>query len=154
MIGPGIVTYVLDVLPFGFLIIAPFFGGRANLAGNRFFANHRKYYRKYWQTIFFGRHLKFSVPILGLMALVNLYNNEKSKEYLSHNLFAPIIHYDHDLYDEEVSPLAKQALIDYKTNKKFEDMATKFKKIKAQQDYELKSKAFDTIISNYNNNKV
>lgn len=154
MIGPGIVTYIFDVLPFGFLVLAPFFGGRANMAGNRFFANHRKYYRKYWQRILFGRHLKLTVPVIGLLAFSNWYRNEKSKEFLSHKLFAPIIQYDHDLYDEEVSPLAKQALIEYKTNKKFEDMALKFKKMKAQQDYELKSKAFDTIINNYNYDKA
>lgn len=154
MIGPGIITYVLDVLPFGFLFLAPFFGGRANLPGNRFFANHRKYYRVYWQRILFGRHIKVTIPLIGTLAFVNWYRNEKGKEYLQHKFFAPITQYDHDLYDEEISPLAKQALLDYKTNKKFEDMALKFKKMKAQQEYDLKSKAFDTIITNFNNEKI
>lgn len=146
MIGIGIVSHVLNVLPFAYFLITPFANGRGGFHGNETGAVYKDYYRKYWQKLFFGRHVKITLTTLGLYHMVQSYrlgyfNDKKSWEFFA--VFESL----GGEYDEEYSPSAKEALIKFKKEQLLRRNYIGLAHDKANISYKLKAEVFDEYIA-------
>lgn len=150
MIGPGIILKALNVLPFAYLALVPFLKGRANLPGLRSGALHRGYYRQNWTKILFGRHLKVTIPVLSLLYFVSQYKLSNNREYAHNKLMSPLSIHNPDIYDEEVSENAKDALYNFKVENMWEKINNSMEKDKALIEYNLKSEAIAELFNDKN----
>lgn len=149
MIGIGVVSHVLNVLPFAYFIISPFAHGRGNLPGNQSGAVYKDYYRKKWQKFFFGRHLKLTVSTLVIFNLVNNYRLGQYQDLRSWEFFAVFESLGGD-YDEEYSSASKQALIKFKKEQLIKRNIASLAYSKALINYNKKAEVFDEYIASQN----
>jgi len=142
----GIFTNAFNILPFAYLILAPFAGGRNPMGGNRSVPYHSNYYRKYWYKVLFGKHLYVTAPLFAIVKLSHYIQIERGNKVLRHDLFAVAEDLGVD-YNEEESKYSKNALDKYRLYKLHQDTANKYYMLRAEMNYKLKCEAFDDYIS-------
>lgn len=146
MIGIGIFTHALNILPFAYFLIAPFTNGRNNMPGNRTVPFHAYYYRQYWQRFLFGKHLIVTAPIFITIKVIEKYKVNKNDEQRVWDIFAISESLGVD-YDEESCKEARIAINDFKESQLIRSSLIKFSTERAEFNHKKKSEVFDDYIS-------
>lgn len=138
MWGPGVAVNIINILPFAFVLGAPFMYRRNNLLGINPFGNSRQYFRQWWVRVFFGKfQYIFYTSIAGYLL--------KDYFYLRHVRQAEIDYFTafSDDYDESKSHRAEAALYSYLYKNKLKKQKDALLEYRAQKDHDLKIEAFN-----------
>jgi hypothetical protein len=138
-LGIGSAIYVVNVLPFAYLLYLPIASRRYNILGFYNSSNTRNYYKKWWVRMFFGR---FQYTLYTVFIAWYLTNKIMDHEKTAITEFTAFYH-DFDLYDAEESAQAKRILDKYIYNKKMNETKDVVLRERAEKDRELKIQAFN-----------
>ena len=141
MIGIGSLVYVVNVLPFAYLILSPLIFRRYNYLGINPYSNSRNYYKRFWFRAIFGR---FQIPLYILgggfysMFLLKSHLNDKT-DLLDFTAFTV----ENEDFQEELSPYHAKSVAVFKYNKLMDDSKNKVLQERAELHRENKLRAFE-----------
>lgn len=75
MWGLGAAVYIVNALPFAFLLASPILFRRYNFLGINQYGNSRNYYKRFWFRVLFGRFQYYFVGVVGGCWLLHKISN-------------------------------------------------------------------------------
>ena len=145
MIGLGSLVYVVNVLPFAYLIVSPLVFRRYNFLGMNPHHNSRNYYKRFWFRALFGRFQIQFFGVGGSLALLYFFQqkNNENAEVLEFTSFLDEI----EDFQEEASDEHAKQLAQYKYKKSMIESSDLVFQRRAELHREMKIKAFNEFVS-------
>jgi hypothetical protein len=144
MIGIGSLVYVVNVLPFAYLIVSPIIFRRYNFLGmNPYSSSSRNYYKRFWFRALFGRLQVHLYAVGGLLYTIYLLGiqREGNEILLQFTSFLSEI----EEFQEEDSPQHGKALAKYRYDKNMNVSRDLVLQNRAELHREMKIRAFNEI---------
>jgi hypothetical protein len=144
MIGIGSLVYVVNILPFAYLIVSPLIFRRYNFLGMNPYGNSRNYYKRFWFRAIFGR---IQIPLFVFGGFYyTIYTMRNNHENLKNELDFTSFLVEIEEFQEEESYLHAKAVARYRYKKSLEESRDLVLQNRAELHRENKLRAFNEYL--------
>ncbi len=148
MWGLGAAVYIVNALPFVYILASPLLFRRYNFLGINQYGSSRNYYKRFWFRVLFGRFQYYFIGITGscyvLYKMTNTIVDKKRK--LDFTAFLSEI----EEFPEEESKQHQLSLTKYQHEKRFTENRDLVLQRRAEMHRNLKLEAFQKYATEHN----
>lgn len=140
MYGLGALVYVVNLLPFAYVLASPLLFRRYNFLGINQYGSSRNYYKRFWFRALFGRFQYYFFGVGGSCYVIYRITKETDNNRLLLD-FTGFLH-EHEEFPEDKSEQHNHSLTRYIYNKKLTDSKDLVLQNRAEIHRNLKLEAF------------